>query len=57
MEGPVAEAYVTAMTLALAANVTFENGVKETAIAISKEAPVYWKNSIPPLKLSLVMIF
>lgn len=41
MEGPVAEAYVTANdTLALAENVTFENGVKETAIAISKEAPV-----------------
>ncbi|KPG69660.1 ABC transporter substrate-binding protein/permease [Enterococcus sp. RIT-PI-f] len=41
MEGPVADAYVMSNDkLAIADNVTFENGTKETAVAISKEAPV-----------------
>ncbi|WP_430609243.1 ABC transporter substrate-binding protein/permease [Enterococcus sp. DIV0876] len=41
MEGPVADAYVMSNDqLAIADNVRFENGTKETAIAISKEAPV-----------------
>ena len=41
MEGPVADAYVMSNDqLAIAENVTFENGTKETAVAISKEAPI-----------------
>jgi His/Glu/Gln/Arg/opine family amino acid ABC transporter permease subunit len=41
MEGPVAEAYVQSNDkLAIADQVTFEKGTKETAIAISKEAPL-----------------
>lgn len=41
MEGPVAEAYVQSNdNLAIADDVVFEKGTKETAIAISKEAPL-----------------
>ena len=57
MEGPVAEAYVQSNdNLAIADDVVFEKGTKETAIAISKEAPLLLeKIMLPSRRLSITI--
>ncbi len=58
MEGPVAEAYVQSNdNLAIADDVVFEKGTKETAIAISKEAPLLLEKSMLPSRRLSITIY